>query len=370
MTHTNAVIIDLAALRSNLLAVRGLVGPSRRILACVKANAYGHDLVKCSRAAVEAGAAALGIARLGEAVALRDAGVEAPLVLLGPESLAATEELLALDVEILVDSLPRLDAVVEAAKHRERRAAVHLALDVGMGRFEASPSEAEQIIDRILREKVVQWVGVMTHFPVADTDPDRTREQWGRFDRITTEWRQRGIPVPMRHAANSAAILTLPECHAEMVRPGLMLYGIKPCDGTAGPLLRPVLRWTTHVAALHWHDQGASVGYGGTFVAPRRTLVATLPVGYGDGMPWIAGNRGWVLVRDRRSPVIGRVSMDQITVDVTDVPNVALGDEVVIIGEQGGERITVEEWAAWTGTISYEVTTRLLPRAARVGING
>lgn len=368
MAHTNAILIDLAALRSNVSVVRRIVGRNRRILACVKANAYGHDLVLCSRAALQAGADALGIARIGEAAALREAGIAAPVVLLAPESLSATSDLLRLDVEILVDSLPRLEAVVRAAVQGNRPAAVHVAVDTGMGRFEASQAEAERIVERILREKAVRWAGVMTHFCVADTDPERTKEQWRRFDRVTSGWRERGIPVPLRHAANSAAILGIPESHADMVRPGLMLYGMTPCPGVPPDLLTPVLRWVTQVAALHWHERGESVGYGQAFVAPRRTLVATLPVGYGDGLPRVAGNRGWTLLRGKRVPVVGRVSMDQTTVDVTDVAEVQLGDEVVLIGEQGKDRITAEEWAAWTGTINYEVTTRLLERAERVAV--
>jgi len=369
MAHTVGLFIDLAALRSNLSVVRRLVGPARRILACVKANAYGHGLVMCARAALEAGADAVGIARLDEAIMLRDAEIRDRIVLLGPETIGATDDLVALDVEVLVDSPARLEAAVRAARRRQRHATIHLAVNTGMGRFGASPDEATELAQRICREQAVRWAGVMTHFPVADTAPEWTREQWGRFDRITNAWAERGIPVPVRHAANSAAILTLPESHAEMVRPGLMIYGMIPCPGVPAGLLKPVLRWETQVVALHWQQPGDSVGYGRAFVAARPTLVATLPVGYGDGMPWIAANRGWVLVRGRRAPIIGRISMDQTTVDVSDVPSVALGDAVVLIGDQGEERITAEEWATWTGTISYEVTTRLLPRATRIPIN-
>jgi alanine racemase len=368
MAHANTIFVDLAALRSNLAVVRRIVGPERRIMACVKANAYGHDIIMCAKAALQAGADALGIARLDEAALLREAGIDAPVVLIAPESLAATDGLVALGVEIVVDSLARLEAVVQAARRRRRKAAVHVALDTGMGRFEASQGEAEQIVERVIGERALCWAGVMTHFPVADSDPESTREHWRRFDRITTGWKERGMPIPARHAANSAAILSLPETHADMVRPGLMLYGMIPCPGVPPGTLKPVLRWQTEVAALHWHEPGDSVGYGCTFKAPRRTLVATLPVGYGDGMSWIAGNRGWVLVQGKRAPILGRVSMDQTTVDATDVPGVALGDEVVLIGEQGSDRVTAEDWATWTGTINYEVTTRLLPRAGRVAV--
>jgi len=370
MPHTNVLTIDLAALRSNLDVVRRLVGPKRAILACVKANAYGHGLVDCARTLLKAGVNAVGVARLDEAMTLRDVGVRERIVLLGPESLGATSDLVALNVEILVDSIPRLEAVLDAARRWERRAVVHLALDTGMGRFEATPEEAWPLVERLAREKGLRWEGVMTHFPVADTDPGWTREQWARFDRATSEWASRGIAVPTRHAANSAAIISLPEAHADMVRPGLMLYGMLPAPDTPRDLVRPVLRWQTQVAALHAHAPGDSIGYGRTFVAARPTIVATLPVGYGDGLPWCVANVGWMLIRGRRAPIIGRISMDQTTVDVTDIPAVEIGDEAVLVGRQGGEVLTPENWARWAGTINYEITTQLMPRIPRVPVDG
>ena len=366
MPEAVSVAIDLAALRSNIGVVRNLVGARRGILACVKANAYGHGLVPCARAALQAGACGLGVARVDEAATLRDAGVRGRIVLLGPEALSATGDLVAMDVEILVDSMSRLDAVADAASRLGREAAVHLALDTGMGRFGADEEKARSLADRIGREAALRWVGVMTHFAVADTDVDWTRRQWERFDRLTSQWAAEGMHVPTRHAANSAAVIWLPDAHADMVRPGLMMYGMQPCAERPLGLLKPVMQWRTQIAALHDHAAGDSIGYGRTFVATRRTVVATLPVGYGDGLPWSAGNRAWVLVRGHRTPVVGRISMDQTTVDVTDVPDAALGDEVVLMGRQGAEEITAEEWASWAGTINYEVTTRLLPRAPRI----
>lgn len=358
--------IDLSALRSNFAYVRECIGPDREILACVKANAYGHGLIPCARTLVDAGADVLGIARLEEAARLRREDIGTRLLLLGPESLASTGYLLAIDVEILVDSEERLDTIVIAAKRVGKRATVHLAVDTGMGRFGAKPDAARKLAERITRAREVEWAGVMTHFPVADTDLEYTRKQWDRFASTVDEWRRDGIDVPTVHAANSAAILRLPESHADMVRPGLMLYGMQPCADQHDERLRPVLTWVTEVAALHHHAPGETIGYGRTYQVTKEMLVATLPIGYGDGVTWAAHNKGYVLIRGARAPIVGRISMDQTTVDVSDVPGVSLGDEVVVIGTRGDQVITAEQLAEWGGTINYEVTTRLATRVSRV----
>ena len=361
--------IDLGALRWNLDAVRDATAVGTQVIACVKANAYGHGLVGCAWTLADAGVGALGIARLDEAVALRDAGISCRLVMLAPELLGNTGDLVRLGVEILVDSEERLRFVVDAGADLGTQPSVHLAVDTGMGRFGAKPHQARDLAQAIVAARDVQWAGVMTHFPVADSDLDYTRGQWERFDRLTAGWREDGIPVPPRHAANSAAIFRLPESHADIVRPGLALYGMQ--SAPEFPVeLRPVMSLSTEVAALHDHAAGDSIGYGRTFVASAPTRVATLPIGYGDGLPRAAGGSGWVLIRGRRAPIVGRISMDQTTVNVTSVDGVEVGDSVVLIGAQGGGCITAEEWAAWTGTISYEVTTRLLPRVRRMFVDG
>lgn len=362
--------VDLAALRANFNLVRSLAGPHREILACVKANAYGHGLIPCARTLVDAGADVLGIARVEEAHALRSEGIATRLMVLGAERLDAIGGFIDLDVEILVDSAERLDAVLSAGSRLGKVPRIHLAIDTGMGRFGCKPHLADALVHRIANDNRVVWAGVMTHFPVADTDIEYTRDQWRRFDRLTLNWLDRGIAVPCRHAANSAAIVGIPESHADMVRPGLMLYGLQPSPGTPCAELQPVLSWVTEVAALHRHRIGETIGYGRTFTAARDTLAATLPVGYGDGMPWSRANTGWVLIRGRRAPVIGRVSMDQTTVDVTDIDGIALGDEAVLLGTQGNESISAEQWAEWSGTINYEIVTRLLPRTHRIYSGG
>jgi len=366
MAGATKATVDLEALRANVRFVRELVGKGRLILACVKANAYGHGALRCANAALQAGADALGVARLDEALELRQNGIGARIVLIGPESLEATNDLVRADVEIAIDCADRLEAVLRAGKASRRVPIVHLAVDSGMARFGASFEEASQLAVSLSQAPDVRWAGVMTHFPVADTDQQRSVEQWRRFHALLSRWKTRGIAVPCCHAANSAAIMGLPETHADMVRPGIMLYGIPPGTAHTSDKLRPVLRLEASVVARPWREEGDYVGYGETFRCNRRTLIATIPAGYGDGIPWTAGNRSWVLVNGRKAPVVGRISMDQTTIDVTDLREVHLGDPVVLIGSKGDQAITANDWARWCGTISYEITTRLRGRPCEI----
>jgi alanine racemase len=296
---------------------------------------------------------------LAEATELREAGISGRMVLLGPELLECTEELVRLSVEIVVDCSERLESVLRAGRILSTTPSVHLAVNTGMGRFGSSLAEAEGLAAYLSSDPRVHWAGVMTHFASADTDVERTREQWNQFRSLIARWTSTGIKVPCCHAANSAAIMTLPETHAQMVRPGIMLYGAPPCDTPTSSALLPVLRWSARVVALHWREAGEYIGYGGTFCTSRRTRVATLAAGYGDGVPRAAANRAWVLVAGGRAPVIGRISMDQTTLDVTDLPRVELGMEAVLIGQHGPNVITADDWGGWCDTISYEITTRL-----------
>jgi alanine racemase len=357
--------IDLNTLRGNLALVRQHVGTAPEILACVKAKAYGHGMLRCAHALIDAGVNALGIARLDEAEKLRTNGITSRLVLLGPESLEHTEALVNLDVEILIDSVERLHSIQATATRTGKRPSVHLAIDSGMGRFGANMESARGLAEMLSSDSDIHWAGVMTHFAVADSDAAFSMEQWARFESETDAWAKSGIAVPTRHTANSAAILRLPQTHADMVRPGLMLYGMQPSPNDPEPQLRPVLSWTTNIAALHRHSPGDTIGYGRTHTVHTDSLIATLPVGYGDGVPWSRNNAGWVLVKGVKVPVVGRVSMDQTTVDVTGIQGVELSDEVALIGRQGTEYITTEQWAEWSGTINYEITTRLASRVHR-----
>ena len=364
MNPASIVEIDSTALKHNFQLVQKRIPERTAVLACVKANAYGHGMLACAETFCDAGADVLGVARASEAIALREHGITARILLMAAEGFGALDGLVRHNIEVAVDSEERIAAVSAAAHRTQHRVSVHLAVNVGMNRFEARPDEAARFAQMILADDALNWAGIMTHFPVADADTETTRDQLSDYLRTVNGFADGNLPVPTRHVANSAAILTLPESHLDMVRPGLMLYGMQPTSRPVDGLV-PALSWKTRVAALHSIQKGESVGYGSSFTAARETVIATLPVGYGDGLPWCTANRGWVLIHGRRLPVIGRISMDQTTVDVTSIAGVKLGDSAVLIGTQGGETLFAEDWAAWAGTINYEITTRIMPRMQR-----
>jgi alanine racemase len=246
---------------------------------------------------------------------------------------------------------------------------VHLKIDTGMGRVGCSPQVAQSVAERLVRLPAIQLVALMTHFAESDAeDPTFTREQLNRLHLVMRELRQAGIAPALCHAANSAALIRHPEARLDLVRPGIMLYGCHPCAAqrTGDPALMPALRLRTAISHLADLAAGGSVGYGRTFVAPRDMRIATLPIGYADGLPRNLSGLGQVLIQGRRVPIVGRVCMDMTMVDVTQVPAVRLGDEAVCIGRQGPDEITAEEVARLAGTISYEILCRIGPRVPRV----
>jgi alanine racemase len=247
--------------------------------------------------------------------------------------------------------------------------ALHLKVDTGMGRVGLRPQDARAAGEKIRALSSVRLVGLMTHFAEAEAeDPAFAREQLGRFAEAARGLAAAGIAAPIRHAANSAGLLFLPEGRLDLVRPGIMVYGCHPRGrkGPAEPSLRPALRFRTAVSQIRDVARGESVSYGRTFVAPRNLRVATLPAGYADGVGRLLSNRGQVLIRGRRAPIVGRVCMDMTMVDVTDLPEARVGDEAVLIGRQGAEEITADEVAELQGTISYEVLCGIGPRVPRV----
>ncbi len=359
--------VDLDAYRANLRAIRQWVGPQVQVFAVVKANAYGHGLVPLAQAALQAGATRLVVHRLEEGLALRAAGITAPILLLGYVPLAAAAQVARYD---LIPTVITLEFVRALAAHASpaRPHPVHINVDTGMGRYGLLPPEVVDFL-RALREiPGVQVEGLYTHFATADeADTTYLRHQWRVFQDVLAAVDAAGLMPPIRHACNSAATFALPEAHLDAVRPGIATYGLRPSLAWDAPVpLRPVLTWKSRVARVRTLPPGSGIGYGRTYITQRPTTVALVPVGYGDGYVRRLSNRAQVLVRGRRAPVVGRVSMDQIVVDVSAIPGVALEDEVVLLGRQGEEHIPAEEIAAWAETINYEVTTLLLPRVTRV----
>ncbi len=338
-------------------------------MAVVKADAYGHGAVPVARTALDAGATWLGVAIPEEAVPLRAAGIASRILVLGPIAPEQVEIVVAQDLDQCVSDLSQVDALNRAAHARGRVLALHLKVDTGMGRVGLHPREARQAGEQIRGLSCVRLVGLMTHFAEAEAeDPAFAREQLARFAEAARDLAAAGFGALIRHAANSAGLLFLPEARLDLVRPGIMLYGYHPrgLQRPAEPLLQPALRLRTGISQIHDVGQGESVSYGRSFVAPRDLRVATLPVGYADGIGRLLSNRGCVLVRGRRVSIIGRVCMDMTMIDVTGVPDVRVGDEVVLIGRQGTKEISADEVAEIQRTISYEVLCRIGPRVPRV----
>lgn len=363
--------VDLTALRRNLAAVRALA-PSAGVLGMVKANAYGHGAVPVARSLEQEGVRFLGVALIEEALELRAAGIRSPLLVLG----GAYEGGYGLLVEHdLIPAVFRPEHVAQlgaAAKAAGKTAVAHLKLDTGMGRIGALPGDFDALLEAARRYPQVKLDGLLSHFANADlADAALTREQIKRFNTAAEALRARGFSPTYRHLSNSAGVLSLPEVRdglsLNLVRPGLMLYGASPtAEVPRGVELSPVLRWRTAIIHLKTVPEGTPISYGSTWIARRPSVIATLPLGYADGYSRMYSNRASVLVRGKRAPIAGRVCMDMCMVDVTDVPGVQMGDEVVLLGAQGSERITADELARLAQTISYEVLCCVGARVPRV----
>lgn len=340
-------------MRENAARILGHLPDRTRLIAVVKANGYGHGAVPVARAALRGGATWLAVATIDEARELTGLVHAERILVMGgmvpDQAPAAATSGFSIGVSNLefARALGASDEVVP----------VHLKIDTGMGRFGASPDEAASLARFIDESPGLQLTGAWTHFASAGTDELMTRAQ---FDRFVDVLGGLGVDPRMRHASNSAAALRYPEMALDAVRAGIALYG---CEW---PGAAPALALRSRVTHLKDVAAGDTVGYGATWVAPGRARIATVAIGYADGVLRARGNRGYVLVRGKRAPLIGAVSMDAITVDVSDVPDVDLGDVVTVIGADGAERITAEVVAEWSGTISYEVLTAVGPRVKRV----
>ncbi len=366
--------IDLDALAGNVRALRRLIGPRRLLFAVVKANAYGHDATLIAPAALAAGADRLAVAAVNEAVQLREAGVTAPILVLGYAPLWQAETMVHQRLTATVYDLELARAYAEVARRQGKPLTVHVKVDTGMHRLGVPVDEAVSFF-RALNELVELHVeGVFTHFSTADeADKSYTRWQLERFTHLLHRLAEEKLRPPLAHAANSAATLSLPESHLDAVRCGIALYGLHPSHETMLPeTFRPVLTWKALVAQVKQLPAGAPVSYGNTWTAPRPSTLAVIPVGYADGFPRGPVHWGHVLIHGQPAPIRGRVCMDQTIVDVTDIVAqgrpVRPGDEVVLIGVQEGARLTAEDVAARFDTINYEVTSRILARTPRVGM--
>jgi alanine racemase len=359
--------VDLEAIAHNVRRIVGLVGPGVRVLAVLKADAYGHGAARVARTALNNGASYLGVASINEGAALRRVDITAPILVLGYTPAWQARDLVLHDLSATVFNLDVARVLSRAARELNREVRVHVKVDSGMGRLGLLPEEVPAFVAELRSLPGLILEGIFTHLSTADSDQEYARWQLSRFQQVLEAVARAGIHFPLVHAANSAAILALPESHLAMVRLGIAMYGLQPsAEVPLPPDFRPALSFKTQVAQVKTLPPGSFVGYGKGYRTADETRLAVLPVGYADGFRRAPSHWGEVLIRGRRTPIVGRVSMDQTTVDVSHIPGVRQGDEVVLIGEQGEERITAEEVAARLGTINYEVVSEILARVPRV----
>ncbi len=357
--------IDLSALRHNISVVRRATGPRTKILAVVKADAYGHGALPVAWTAADAGCEMIGVGDSTEALELREAGIPGDLLILGAIVEGEIPRVVQNDVSVTVHSADLLDLLDGEARRRDRALRVHLKVDTGMGRLGASPGRALEVARAVLERPNLRLEGLSTHFASA-SEPESVREQLDVFRSVVDELGRDGIHPPLLHAANSAGLFTCPEAQLDMVRPGIALYGMDPGPfRRLGLALRPVLALRTQIAFLKGAAEGVPIGYGGRYRPARPTRIATCPVGYNDGYPYALSNRSEAVLRGRRVPVVGTVTMDYLLLDVGSVPEADVGDEVTLIGEG----IRAEDLARRAGTIPYEITCRLGRRVGRVAVN-
>jgi len=374
--------IDLSAYRHNITELRRITRSTARLMAVVKADGYGHGAVPVARVALESGADCLGVARLHEAVELRQAGIETPILIFGLTSPEVVDTVLDLDLTAAVFSLAGAEVLAAEAVSRDRRVRVHIKVDTGMGRLgllahvpaaeEATGSAADHRFSEALaiaRLPGLEVEGLFTHFATADhADKTYANRQLQRFVEFRDRLQQQGLELPLNHTANSAALIDIPESHLDLVRPGIATYGLYPAAAVdhGRVELRPVMEWKTRIIHLKDVPAGFGVSYGITYETPRPTTLATVAVGYADGLNRSLSSRGQMLVGGQRVPIVGTVCMDLTLLDVGEVPGVAVGDEAVILGRQGDEVLSADEVAITRNTINYEIVSTITSRVPMV----
>lgn len=349
--------IDLAAVRGNITKIRERLGRGVGLLAVVKADAYGHGMAQISRAALQAGASWLGVSNIYEAMKLRRAHPSARILILSAGMAGHAGAIVRHRVTPVVSSVEMLEALARAARKARRAVAIHIVVDTGMGRIGLWHEGAFDFIRRAHRTEGVRLEGIASHFACsADRDLSFTKLQLDRFKRLLAKCSRAGIRFPLTHIANSGALLGIPSSYFNLARIGIMIYGVYPSREVIKSIpLRAALTLKTGICFLKRVPPGRSISYCRSYVTYRDTRVATIPIGYGDGYCRLLSNRGEVLVRGQRAPVVGNITMDQTMIDVGHIPGAQVGDEVVVIGRQGENEITVNEVADLTGTIPYDV---------------
>jgi len=363
--------VDLHALRENLAWIRHRVGPKVRIMTVVKADAYGHGLKQIAALLMQSGTDIFGVANLAEAHVIRNVGKGWPILMLGACLPDEVERAVQDNVMPTISMPAEAELFSKIATKLNATVRAHVKVDTGMGRLGVAPAQASKLIRRVQSLASLKVEGIYTHYASAEDDEAYSRVQRERFQELLARLADDGIRIPLVHANNSGALLHEPDTMFHLVRPGLLVYGVLPpgqrrMASTLHSHLRPALSLKCRVSLVKEIPRGTSLSYGRAFIARRRTRVATLTAGYGDGYLRAASNRAQVLVGGKRCSVLGRVTMDQMMVDVSRVPSVRPGDEAVLIGRQGGDEITAGELAVWCVTVPWEVLTAISYRVPRI----
>jgi alanine racemase len=373
--------IDLKAIAHNIKELRRITHPDARLMGVVKANGYGHGAIEVARCALQNGAEVLGVARVEEAMRIREAGIEVPILIFGYTLPELTADLLEYDLTQTVYTYASAQELSQTAAALKKKIKIHLKVDTGMGRLGLLPQNFQRdnsvtINADAIEESLaiaglngLELEGIFTHFATADSaDKAYAEDQLDLFMNFLNRLRKAGLEPPVRHAANSAALIDMPQSHLDMVRPGIASYGLYPSDevNKKNIPLKPAMALKARIIHLKKVPAGFKVSYGSTHQTPKATTIATIPIGYADGLNRLLSSRGQMLVHGQRAPIIGRVCMDLTMLDVGHIDNVQVGDEVVIFGQQGSDSITVDEIASSLKTINYEIVSTITARVPRV----
>lgn len=362
--------INIDYIEENLKAIKDYVGHDKEVMVIIKADGYGHGAIPIARYLYEIGINSIGVATLNEAIALRKYGIDIPIVVLGYSPEEEYESLVNYDIIQTVYKYSMAKGISDFALKAGKNAKIHIKIDTGMTRLGFYPDDKTVgALVEMHELPNLEIEGIFTHFAQADDSDNRfTNEQIKIFNNFIDKLKARGLEVPKIHASNSAGLIAYKDAHYDIVRAGIALYGLYPSDQMDTSLLslKPSLSLKSNIIFLKDVESGVPISYGGTYITTERCKIATIPVGYGDGYPRSLSSKGRVLIRGQYAPIVGRICMDQFMVDVTHIEGVSEGDEAVLIGNQGDNKVTVEEIAAIDGTINYEIVCQLGKRIPRV----
>lgn len=362
--------VDLDAIAYNVRNIRRKLGRDVKLMAIVKAEAYGHGAYPVARVALENGADSLGVAILEEGIQLRERGIKAPITNLYPEPPQRAGEIVRYDLGQVVTDVKLVKNLSREAKRQKKVCSVYIEIDTGMGRYGVPPEQTVELVRQIKRLPNVDLKGILSQFSTADqSKKDFAYKQLGIFTKTLDQLQVSYNHIPIKSIANSGAVLDIPASYFNQVRVGFLLYGLYPSSETSESVrVKPAMSLKSRVLFIKEVQKGASISYGRTYIAKKRTKIATIPLGYADGYSRSMSNKGEVLIRGKRAKVVGRVCMDALMVDVSRIPNVKVGDEVVLMGKQGKDQITAHDLGRWTNTFGYEVVSRMGKRLPTVYI--